>query len=79
MTGSRRWNSEIKRRCVPRMLRSAPFFTAWCAAKPGSSQSAVFVTVPALRSGMKNAVPRPGHETYLVGLVGCRRRSLAGW
>jgi hypothetical protein len=22
--------------CVPRMLRSAPYFTAWCAAKPGS-------------------------------------------
>jgi hypothetical protein len=27
----------------------------------------VFETVPALRSGMKNAAPRPGHErTYVT-------------
>jgi hypothetical protein len=24
----------------------------------------VFGTVPALRSGMKNAAPRPGHESH---------------
>jgi hypothetical protein len=30
--------------------------------KPGHDGS-VFGTVPALRSGMKNAAPRPGHET----------------
>jgi hypothetical protein len=44
------------------MLRSAPLFAAWCAAEPGSYQTPASVTVPALRSGMKNAAPRPGHE-----------------
>src|SRR4051794_6883718 len=33
----------------------------WCAAEPGPYQAPVFGTVPALRSGMKNAAPRPGH------------------
>jgi hypothetical protein len=37
----------------------APFFTAWCAAEPGPYQAPVFGTVPVLRSGMKNAAPRP--------------------
>src|ERR1700709_1986949 len=46
---------------VPRTQRSAPFFTAWCAAEPGPYQAPAFGT-PALRSGMKNAAPRPGHE-----------------
>ena len=31
--------------------------------KPGHDGS-VFGTVPALRSGMKNAAPRPGHELH---------------
>src|SRR5258707_10934788 len=48
---------------VPRTQRSAPSFTAWCAAEPGPYQAPAFVTVPALRSGMKNAAPRPGHES----------------
>jgi hypothetical protein len=47
---------------VPRTQRSAPPLAAGCAAEPGPYQSVVFVTVPALRSGMKNAAPRPGHE-----------------
>src|SRR5882724_1361832 len=29
--------------------------------RAGAVQGSVFVTVPALRSGMKNAAPRPGH------------------
>jgi hypothetical protein len=49
--------------CVPRTQRSAPFFTAWCAAEPGPLRRAAPVTVPVLRSGMKNAAPRPGHGT----------------
>src|SRR5882672_10147400 len=36
-----------------------------CAAEPGPLRGSVFVTVPALRSGMKNAAPRPGHDTRL--------------
>src|SRR4051794_24906626 len=32
-----------------------------CAAEPGPQQTPVLGTVPALRSGMKNAAPRPGH------------------
>ena len=43
-------------------------FAAWCAAEPGPSRTPVLGTVPALRSGMKNAAPRPGHETYRDGL-----------
>jgi hypothetical protein len=35
--------------------------------KPGHDDSA-FGTVPALRSGMKNAAPRPGHETMSIPL-----------
>jgi hypothetical protein len=38
--------------CVPRMLRSAPHFAAWCAADPGSI--------------VKNAAPRPGHEAHCL-------------
>src|SRR5258707_2065172 len=37
------------------------FDALWCAAEPGPYQAPVFGTVPALRSGMKNAAPRPGH------------------
>jgi hypothetical protein len=55
----RRWR--LDKRLVPRTQRSAPLFAAWCAAEPGPLQSAAFGTVPALRSGMKNAAPRPGH------------------
>src|ERR1700709_419272 len=33
------------------------------AAEPGPYQAPAFGTVPALRSGMKNAAPRPGHES----------------
>ena len=40
--------------------------------KPGHDGS-VLGTVPALRSGMKNAAPRPGHETYAAAL--CRASS----
>jgi hypothetical protein len=47
------------------MLRSAPLFAAWCAAKPGSS---LLSGVPALRSGMKNAAARPGHGLVIAGL-----------
>src|ERR1700709_601523 len=36
-----------------------------CAAEPGPYQAPVFGAVPALRSGMKNAAPRPGHEIWL--------------
>src|SRR5436309_3183347 len=58
---------------VPRTQRSAPFFTAWCAAEPGSSLL-ILTGVPALRSGMKNAAARPGHEGRLLrGLAHDRR------
>src|SRR4051794_12687772 len=33
-----------------------------CAAEPGPPRTPASGTVPALRSGMKNAAPRPGHE-----------------
>src|ERR1700754_1812672 len=57
--------------CVPRTQRSAPFFTAWCAAEPGPYRTPVLGKVPALRSGMKNAAPRPGHRRR-VGKAGGR-------
>jgi hypothetical protein len=46
---------------VPRTQRTTPLFAAWCAAEPGPLRSTAFVTIPVLRSGMKNAAPRPGH------------------
>src|SRR3984893_9552600 len=50
--------------CVPRMLRSAPHFAAWCAADPGPIVHSASPWVPALRSSVKNAAPRPGHGTH---------------
>ena len=41
-------------------------FAKRCAAEPGPSRTPAFGTVPALRSGMKNAAPRPGHRCYGV-------------
>uniref|UniRef100_Q07I82 Uncharacterized protein n=1 Tax=Rhodopseudomonas palustris (strain BisA53) TaxID=316055 RepID=Q07I82_RHOP5 len=35
---------------------------AWCAADPGPLRNAASAKVPVLRSGMKNAAPRPGHR-----------------
>src|ERR1700736_3229239 len=49
---------------VPRMLRSAPHFAAWCAADPGPIVHSASPWVPALRSSVKNAAPRPGHGTH---------------
>src|SRR3954471_11184731 len=43
----------INHRAVPRTQRSAPFFTAWCAAEPGPSRTPLLGTVPALRSGIR--------------------------
>jgi hypothetical protein len=43
---------------VPRTQRRAPLFAAWCAAKPGPQQSAVFVTVPALRCTVEETLHR---------------------
>src|SRR3954469_15011289 len=37
-----------------------------CAAEPGPSRTLALGTVPALRSGMKNAAPRPGHDYNLT-------------
>jgi hypothetical protein len=51
---------------VPRTQRSAPFFTAWCAAKPGPILFLVAAWVPALRCGMKNAAARPGQEVCVA-------------
>src|SRR6266852_5168108 len=42
---------------------------AWCAADPGSILHCAPSWVPALRSSVKNAAPRPGHE--VVSNVGC--------
>src|SRR4051812_15018275 len=36
---------------------------------PRIEPSSVFVTVPALRSSVKNAAPRPGHELLLAARV----------
>src|SRR6266852_7782521 len=57
---------------VPRMLRSAiSAFTrvfdalclaAWCAADPGSIVHSASPWAAALRSSVKKAAPRPGHE-----------------
>src|SRR4051794_19363690 len=67
---------------VPRTQRSAPLFAIsaftrvfaalWrCAAEPGSYRAPVFVTVPALRSGMKNAASRQGNGRWcVIGNVG---------
>ncbi len=35
---------------------------AWCAADPGPILHSASPWVPALRSSVKNAAPRPGHE-----------------
>src|SRR5207237_5297369 len=40
---------------------SAELFAKRCFAEPGPHRTPAPVTVPALRSGMKNAAPRPGH------------------
>src|SRR4051794_3001551 len=50
---------------VSRALRSAKR----CAAEPGSLRTPYLCAVPALRSGMKNAAPRPGHELFLLQLA----------
>jgi hypothetical protein len=47
-----------------------------CAAEPGPYRTPVFGTVPALRSGMKNAAPRPGHEPLASSLPGLTRQSI---
>jgi hypothetical protein len=41
-------------------------FAAWCAADPGSIVPLALLWVPALRSSVKNAAPRPGHERNLL-------------
>jgi hypothetical protein len=58
---------------VPRTQRNAisaftrVFDALWrCAAEPGPYQAPVFGTIPALRSGMKNAAPRPGNGASFV-------------
>jgi hypothetical protein len=67
---------------VPRTQRSAQpfaisafmrvFDALWrCAAEPGFRYDGVRTGVPALRSGMKNAAPRPGHE-FRRNLLLCR-------
>ena len=55
---------------MPRTQRSAPFFTAWCAAEPGPLRTPVLDTVPALRSSVKNAAARPGHRYAGSGGIG---------
>src|SRR6266851_255104 len=50
-----------------RLRRAA--LAAWCAADPGSVLHSAPSWVPALRSSVKNAAPRPGHE--VVSKVGC--------
>src|SRR5882724_11151848 len=44
-------------------LRRAMALAERCAAEPGPLRTPVLGTVPALRSGMKDAAPRPGHES----------------
>ena len=41
---------------------------AWCAADPGSIVPLALLWVPALRSSVKNAAPRPRHERNLLSL-----------
>ena len=41
-----------------------------CSAEPGPSQRPESDTVPALRSGMKNAAARPGHGFHLKDTAG---------
>src|SRR4051812_40862825 len=48
------------RELVPRTQRSAPSFTAWCAAEPGRRGHAKKEWVPDLRSSVKNAASRVG-------------------
>jgi hypothetical protein len=38
------------------------FFSGVVRCRAGAVTKTVFGTVPALRNGMKNAAPRPGHE-----------------
>jgi hypothetical protein len=53
-----------RRHSVPRTRRSAQR----CAAEPGSIVPLALRWVPALRSSVKNAAPRPGHERNLLPL-----------
>src|SRR3954468_17265832 len=46
-------------------LRRAMALAKRCAAEPGPLRTPAFGTVPALRSGMKKAAPRPGHGSLL--------------
>src|SRR4051794_9782993 len=47
--------------------------------KPAHDESVVFGTVPALRSGMKNAAPRPGHARITLHSAAAETgESLAG-
>ena len=72
------WNWSRDEECVPRMLRSAIsaftrvfdalFLAAWCAADPGPILPSASPSVPALRSSVKNAAPRPGHEMTALQL-----------
>jgi hypothetical protein len=41
----------------------------------GRTQAPVFATVPALRSGMKNAAPRPGHAAKLIDSLQIRYKT----
>src|SRR3954463_1534308 len=47
-------------------------------AEPGPYQAPAFVTVPALRSGMKNAAARPGHGGLLRSATLMRHVDVSG-
>jgi hypothetical protein len=50
----------------PDAAQRAASSAAWCAAAPGPLRTPALGKVPALRSGMKNAAPRPGHVGRVI-------------
>jgi ribulose-5-phosphate 4-epimerase/fuculose-1-phosphate aldolase len=61
------------------MLRSAPHFAAWCAADPGPIVHSASPWVPALRSSVKNAAPRPDTEhiaSHATGMTDLHSRKM---
>jgi hypothetical protein len=60
--------------CVPRMLRSMPHLRRGALLIRGPS---LYPWVPVLRSSVKNAAPRPGHDTPLIFEIGYSSTNVA--
>src|SRR5258705_13173291 len=68
-TGSTRSPDAVQRhQSVHARLRRATR-AAWCVADPGSIVPLALLWVPALRSSVKYAAPRPGHEECALAAI----------